>query len=197
MSIYTPFDKHQIVEATLTETIGSWLIMRPGTRCFWARLTAADGLLTVTGDFHPTVFGYGPLDPEACIRWMGRQSPDDDYYPVQKASIGMGSYDRVTVLDAEQARRDLEQMIADIDDVDGDESYRDALKAGLDVPPDGSVERIIDAIVSRGSVPAEDLMDVGRKTLHSVKMAVMASARLMSLLDNDRAHDEDLRMVTP
>lgn len=84
------FEHHQIAEATVTPTIGSWLLRRPADGSFWCRITAASGHLMVIGDFDPIIFGHcGSLNPRAIVAWIGECSADDSYYPAQKAEIGM------------------------------------------------------------------------------------------------------------
>jgi hypothetical protein len=135
----SPFAEHQIVNRVLTPELGSWLLKRPDpganpdgyTNVLGCRITAADGLLTVTGDFYPTTFAYfGKGHPIACVRWMGSHDGVDSYV-AEKARNGSGR-DAVTEYDPELAREDLHEMLADDDADDPTEKRADALQAGID-----------------------------------------------------------------
>lgn len=111
------FANHQITK----RSEGRWLIQRPHKDQWddperrWDWTMAAEiiclrtNALYVGGDIFPVLFGYGPQDHMARIRWMGR-CDDITYYVQQKVSIGMhGLLDHH--FDTEEAESDLRDLI--------------------------------------------------------------------------------------
>lgn len=98
MSDASPFAKHEVVSRVeVPGEFGSWLLKRPEpganpsgyTNAFACRITAADRVLTVVGDFEPAVFKYGHEHPIACVRWMGSGKGVSEYV-AEKAKTGIG-----------------------------------------------------------------------------------------------------------
>jgi hypothetical protein len=205
MSEQSPFTTHEIISRVDAPGFGSWLLMRrvaPGILDSdqWVRITAAEGYLTLVGDFGPMVFAHGPRDPLACVRWIGSKSPDDTYYPTQKAAIGMGGRERVSEYDVELAREELRRLLAEAQAerrADVEAGYVDpkkdkptkherALQAGLDVDTyDGlpGITQIVEAVSALDGDALEAVADIGRRTRPEVRLAVHALNRLVELLD--------------
>lgn len=84
---HTAFQHHVIV----TESEGRWLLQRDRKWAYAAEIIAlANGALFVGGDISHVVFGYGPNDPIARVRWIG-ECEDLGYYVAEKARIGTGA----------------------------------------------------------------------------------------------------------
>jgi hypothetical protein len=209
----SPFTAHEIISRVDAPGFGSWVLMRrvaPGIldSDHWVRVTAADGYLTLVGDLGPMVFAHGPRDPLACVRWIGCKSPDDTYYPTQKAAIGMGGREHVSKYDVEFAREELRRLLAeaqaerraefeDLDYVsrtaDKPSRYERALQAGLDVDTyDGlpGITQIVDAVSAVDGDVLEAVADIGRRTRPEVRLAVQALNRLVELLDAEASATE-------
>jgi hypothetical protein len=196
----SPFAEHQIVNRVLTPELGSWLLKRPDpganpdgyTNVLGCRITAADGLLTVTGDFYPTTFAYfGKGHPIACVRWMGSHDGVDSYV-AEKARNGSGR-DAVTEYDPELAREDLHEMLADDDADDPTEKRADALQAGIDamVTYEGreGVHEIIQAVLDEDAGLGESVWSIGRRPAKHLVLAIQALNRLVALLDAEQASE--------
>lgn len=67
--------------------------------CMWNRA------IVVNGDIDAVVFAYGPKEPEARVRWMGKHT--DMSYVQEKAQIGTTSRDLVETYEPDVARTDL------------------------------------------------------------------------------------------
>ncbi len=187
----SPFADHVIVNHALTPEIGSWLLKRPDpganpddfTNALWCRITAADGLLTVTGDFNPTTFAYfGKGTPLDCVRWMGSHEFVDSYV-AEKAGNGSGR-DGVTECDTELARENLRELMADHV---GDEPQVAAIQAGIDciVFYEGreGVHEIIQAVLDEDPDLGESVWHIGRRPAKHLIFALQALNRLVALLD--------------
>jgi hypothetical protein len=201
----SPFAKHKIVDRILTPTTGSWHLVGldddgAETNVFWARVTAANGLLTVTGDFYPTTFAFGPTDPMACVRWMGSRDPSHrgvDSYAFEKARIGTG--DGCCEYDVSLAKDQLRALRSEVY-TDGDDDCREmieALAAGIEVTTtrDGlaGVCQVIDAVQAVSYLVQEDLEGIGERPTSATTMAVQALNRLAELFDEEF---EAMRAVT-
>lgn len=191
------FRNHQIVSSIVTEAFGTWLLKQPyqdgrgHSVTFWVRITAADGLLRVTGDFDPVVFAHGPMKPIQCVRWMaGRNEPDS--YRMEKASIGMGGRGRVSTWDTELARKDLLEA-RDFEVLE--EPYNEGLVKAIDealdlgVNYDGEygcheyVRMIMDSEHLKDTDVLEVIGNCGRRPLPAVGLALRACNRLVELVD--------------
>jgi hypothetical protein len=189
----SPFDRHAIVSDVSVEGFHSWLLKRRyddggWTSTFWCRITAADGLLRVDGDFNPTVFAYGPTDPERCVRWMGSHRQLDSYV-MEKAANGTGGK-RVVDYHTDLAFEDLRQVIADTEKQDPDDSFLAAMRVGLEVlcTHDGliGVHEIVTAIYDEAGCYdiLEAIGDIGQRPSAGVVFALQALNRLVGLLDH-------------
>lgn len=108
-TVMNEFEHHQIKSEVHGDGFSTWLLRQPDTINLWCRVTAADRLLRVSGDFDPVVFAYGDYNPRSCVAWMGTHQIVDSYV-LQKASIGTG---RDAVLEAcvERCRKDLRDIV--------------------------------------------------------------------------------------
>jgi hypothetical protein len=202
----SPFTTHEIISRVDAPGFGSWLLARRYDdghlrSDLWVRITAAEGYLTLVGDFGPMVFAHGPRDPLACVRWIGCKSPDDTYYPTQKAAIGMGGREHVSEYDVAFAREELRKLLAEAQaerraDVeagyvdpkkDKPSRYERALQAGLDLTHtyDGlpGITQIVEAVIAVDHDALDMVSDIGRRTRPEVRLAVQALNRLVELLD--------------
>lgn len=196
-----PFTEHEIVSRVVTPELGSWLLKRRHaegghTSVFWARVTAAEGRLSVVGDFDPVVFAHGPREPIACVQWIGERDWVDGYR-AEKASIGTG-HDRVYEYSTDAAIEDLRELQGRARknaEIDADEEYTAAflaaLQAGIDAPTDysglpGVVEiyqAVVDALDESGySGDHEELYALGKRLRQCTTLAVQAAHRLATLL---------------
>lgn len=128
------FEKHQIS----TRSEGRWLLQRPYKKSpeGWDWTMAAEIIclrsnsIFVGGDIYHVIFGYGPADHLARIRWMG-ECNDLRYYVHQKASIGMvdtNAVDAFNAIKAEEQLRDIiEQRIENLSEYDTSGKYQDPL----------------------------------------------------------------------
>jgi hypothetical protein len=206
----SPFTTHEIISRVDAPGFGSWLLARRYDdghlrSDLWVRITAAEGYLTLVGDFGPMVFAHGPRDPLACVRWIGCKSPDDTYYPTQKAAIGMGGREHVSKYDVEFAREELRQLLTEAQAERLEElaehgggaskptKYERALQAGLDVDTyDGlpGITQIIEAVSAVDGGALEAVADIGRRVRPEVRLAVQALNRLVELLDAEATATE-------
>lgn len=209
-----PFAHHEIVDRVETDTLGSWLMQRRHedgglASDFWVRVTAANGVLSVVGDFAPTVFAHGPRNPIACVRWMGDQGGVTSYAS-EKARTGMGGSDKIAEWDPDLARSQLRDMLADakdereqdaedfgpervevvdyeITDMGEPSRFEQALQAGLDLPDCYSgrtqVDQMIIAVIDVDSDAIEAVGNIGRKPAASLELAMQALSRLVELLE--------------
>jgi hypothetical protein len=192
----SPFTNHEIVSCyeSPDSEFGTWLLKQRHTDGGWdctfsCRVMAADGKLTVTGDFYPTVFAHGPRDPRSLVGWIGSR-PTVDSYVEEKACIGMGRW-RVVEWSVKSALLDLRERIAELErDGDADDlASVEALRAGLDVDPSDAgqagVQEIVAVIATHAQCP--DILDVvgaiGARPAASVVLAWQALRRLVELLE--------------
>lgn len=195
------FASHQIRQTVEADDFASWLLMRPREdggwdSAFWVRITAADGLLRVSGDFNPIVFAHGPRDPRACVGWMGSH-PFADSYVLEKARIGMGGDDAVYRWDSDDARRDAHELIGhEVDYRDEDDEPTDlerALRAALESSDEYSGKwgcflfqrEAYNALLKHNPDDNLDIASIGRRTSHALELAHAAVRRLHALLLED------------
>jgi hypothetical protein len=200
----TPFSNHRIVSRVQAEGFESWLLKsyceaRNGWKSeFWVRITSADRLLTVTGDFEPTVFAYGgSSDPVSNVYWIGRHKTVDSYV-FEKACIGTRR-ESVTEYDTEAARNELENFIKEANEnaekyPDEQEYYKNlakAYQAGLDTYEnyDGilGIHEIRKAVLEENPDLWEELGGLGERPSSAVYLALQALNRLVELLDAETA----------
>jgi hypothetical protein len=192
----SPFAEHQIVNRVLTPELGSWLLKRPDpganpdgyTNVLGCRVTAADGLLTVTGDFYPVTFSYfGNGHPIACVRWMGCHE-DVDSYVAEKARNGSGR-DAVTEYSVDKAKDDLRALGREAEER-GAGTMLDALRAGLHLSTDyegrEGVHEVIRAVLRVDPDLGEDVYDIGKRPASHLVLALQAVNRLVALLDAEQ-----------
>jgi len=185
------FSKHEIKAEVSADGFRSWLMMRKcadgWSSTFWVRITAADGMLRVSGDFEPVIFAYGPSDPVACLQWMAGKS-EADAYAQEKAAIGSGGSDRVTRWSVEDARADLREMLAYEEKENPEGSCTQPLRAALEccVDYDGrrGCEELMEAAMEAGGYSAlEWVGNIGQRPAHCVGLALRACTRLAALLE--------------
>lgn len=89
---------------------------------FMASIVCAEpSTLIVTGDIALVAFAYGPADPHARVRWMGRNKGIDSYVH-EKACIGTTDGGKLlAVYDADAARAWIRDCIADVRAEDEDD----------------------------------------------------------------------------
>lgn len=186
------FADHEIVDRVESERLCSWLMRSPAARGMWVRITAADGLLTVVGDFEPTIFAYGPSDPIACVRWLGSHQ-GVDHYVREKAIIGSG---RAAVLEHSEgaAREDIKRLLAEAERDDYGDEWKAALRAGLEAPVNFfgvlGVHEIRMAVIDECDLSGdawELLGNLGERVGQHVHFAIQALNRLVQLLDAEKA----------
>lgn len=200
----TEFADHVIVSRVEADGFASWLIQRRRDgrleRAFWCRVTAADGLLRVTGDFDPTVFAHGPSDPTACLRWIGERD-ELDGYRAEKASIGAGGRDRISSWRTADARDDMRRARDEMLEQDPGCEVAQSLARAIDEALESRDEyegEVGCLALLRAAMESEharghsyDLVEAvghaGRRVSPSVHLAVRACARLVQLLDAERA----------
>jgi hypothetical protein len=114
------YSKHMIRK----RSEGRWLIMQPSSSgwdtersrwssAYWTEIVCLEsGLLYVGGDCHPVIFSSGPIDFMSRLHWMGSRKSGSDHYLIEKAIIGTGR-EVIERYDAEEARRDIEDIIND------------------------------------------------------------------------------------
>jgi hypothetical protein len=187
----TEFSEHSIRSKIETDDFSTWLMQRgrPGqwSSTFWVRITAAEGMLRVSGDFTPVVFAYGPRPPGDCLRWMaGRMEPDS--YAMEKASIGTGR-DSVYCWDEQLARQDMRDVGAE---EEPDSPYAEAIDAALSGSDQysgrfGCLDLIRTAVEAADELGATDIHeligDAGRRPAPHVGLALRACTRLVEILD--------------
>jgi len=198
MTEHNHFTDHRIKQHVSADGFGSWLLQRVHEdggwdRTFWVRITAADGLLRVTGDFNPIVFAHGPLDPVTCVGWMGDR-PVGSPYVSEKASIGSGGRDVISRWSTEDAAEDIREMIAGEawhrEEHDGEPSRSElALREGLELRPDYSDHfgclLIHREIMDHDGDAWEYVGSIGRRTSHALELAHLAVRRLWSLISEE------------
>lgn len=213
----TTFDRHEIRGCVEAPGFGSWLLMRRHedggwTSTFWCRVTAADGLLCVSGDFHSITF-RGHLahddDPIDRVAWMGG-CEGLDHYVIEKARAGSGR-DACTWWSVDEARANLREMIAErnaqleaaVREDYGDDpaSWPDdelccstvaAMTEGLDASTsyDGrdGVREILNAIwCSEHMIEMEDVYEIGERPSSALTLAHLAVQKLHALLQEEQS----------
>jgi hypothetical protein len=176
------FVNHVIKHHLSDDRLGTWLLRDPSNFGGHVRITAADAILTVTGDWDPVVFGHYtdtrvPID---IVRWIGRCHADDRYYPIQKAVIGMGGRKHVYHWDRDAACRDLDAMRKD-----PEEAHRvTAIEAGIEALEEyGHRDGMIDAMRDIDSDAFEWAGSIGTAINLNVLVAFAAVRRLHAILD--------------
>lgn len=108
------FEKHQISK----RSDGRWLLQtrykKPPEGWEWTMaaeiICLENNSIYVGGDIYQAVFGHGPRNPIARVRWMGK-CDDLRYYVHQKASIGMVGLEGVDTFSQEVATEDLRDIV--------------------------------------------------------------------------------------
>lgn len=193
------FSKHEIVSHTLTPDFGSWLLKRRHSDggwdyTFWTRITASEGLLTVTGDFYPTTFSYGPKDPVSCVYWIGSFQAVDSYV-AEKARRGSGDISEYSTEWAfedlrEMLREEQERLSEDDEDAETESNEIAAIEAGLDVLPSyngilGCHEILLAVLEEYKGGDLDGFLGPripGERLSSSVHLALQALNRLVELL---------------
>lgn len=204
------FKDHVIVETVEAPGFRSWRMHRlyedtgnPRSE-FWVRITAADRQLVVTGDFDPTVFAYGDAprgeerDPTNLVYWIAG-GDKADHYRIEKAATGMGSRERISAWDGEQARAHLKQVRDEELEDDAESWLAKAIDEALEDAPgsadfsggywnrydcDDLLRRVIDSVHCECSTTAcETIGNAGQSAARSVDLAVRACNRLVELLE--------------
>jgi hypothetical protein len=220
------FTDHAIRSRVEAEHFGSWLLMKVHpdggwSSEFWCRITAADGLLRVSGDFAPIVFqGHLSLtdDPISRVAWMGSHE-GLDHYVIEKARTGSGS-DACTHYDVEQARDDLRELIeertCELEDEARDEYGDDrsewpgdwlncssipAMQDGVDATAEFSGREGVHEIVcavwgSDHAIDSEHFAYIGESPSSDLRLAHAAVKRLHALLSAERVEAPATRTDT-
>lgn len=209
----SPFARHRIVDSLVTPTFGTWLCKRKREgedneheydSAYWFRVFAGDRKLVVTGDFDPTVFAYGPVDPISLVCWMGREGRPTSY-AMEKAGIGLGGR-RHVVYDVDAAREDLRELRDDerkrrVQQAESDEDVdepklvqvlNEALELRVDYDGLIGVHELRRAVLDEYDEGDywEALVRLGERPAESTRLALQALERLVELLglrDNDTA----------
>jgi len=220
------FIDHVIRSRVEAEHFGSWLLMKVHpdggwSSEFWCRVTAADGLLRVSGDFAPIVFqGHMSLtdDPISRVAWMGVHE-GLDHYVIEKARTGSGS-DACTHYDVEQARDDLRELIeeraCELED-EARDAYGDdrgewpgdwlscstipAMQAGVDATAEFSGREGVHEIVcavwgSDHAIDSEHFQNIGESPSSDLRLAHAAVKRLHAVLSAERVEAPATRTDT-
>ena len=208
------FAEHQIVSEVEAPGFRSWLLQQRDRRdsgqwssTFWVRITAAERMLRISGDFDPVVFAYGPNDPEQCVRWMADRQ-DGDSYAAEKASIGSGGRNRISCWDTTLARQDIQEARDREAEDDPDSPLVSAFDEALDGVTEYSGEYGCHELVRIAAESEEaDLLDIaemigdaGRRMAPCVWLSLRALRRLVHLrrpLRRQRPADVRARIYEP
>jgi hypothetical protein len=129
----------------------------------------------VGGDIDHVIFGHGPADPLARLRWMGEHR-DLGYYVAQKARIGTGK-DLVDIWDEDVAREELRDYAAQNE---AEDEYE--LESAFSADNENDFYRRAMEAFGDGYDAHEAICGMGRVLAPRVIYAHAALARLCELL---------------